>query len=106
MLAFPQGLRVTSIFRSTTRTVQAALLLALAFSAYAVPAAAADEDRNYCAQLAAHLAMSYTDGPGGDIVTTGAMVDCRNGNFAEGIAALERKLRNHGYTLPPREQKQ
>ena len=37
-----------------------------------------------------------------DLTTLGAIDDCNKGNFAAGIAALEKKLRNNGFTLPKR----
>ena len=37
-----------------------------------------------------------------DLSTLGAIDDCNKGNFAAGIAVLERKLRSNGFTLPTR----
>ena len=31
----------------------------------------------------------------------GAYVDCQKGRYAQGIATLEKELRNQGYTVPP-----
>ena len=36
-------------------------------------------------------------------VTLAGIEDCRRGNYAAGIAALERKLRSNGFTLPSRQ---
>ena len=68
---------------------------------------AADDDRAYCQKLG-QMALRYTGSAGGegrmapDLVTIGAIEDCRKGKTAAGIAALERKLRSSGFTLPPR----
>jgi hypothetical protein len=35
-------------------------------------------------------------------VTMGAIADCNKGNTATGIKALEKKLRDNGFTLPKR----
>jgi hypothetical protein len=69
--------------------------------------AAQSDDAAYCGQLAG-LALRYTGSAGGegrlapDLTTLGAIDDCNKGNFAAGIAALEKKLRNNGFTLPKR----
>jgi len=69
--------------------------------------AAQGDDAAYCAQLAG-LALRYTGSAGGegrlapDLSTLGAIDDCNKGRFAAGIAVLERKLRNNGFTLPKR----
>ena len=79
----------------------------LAAAVLALPAAAADDDAAYCQKLG-QMALRYTGSAGGegrmapDLVTLGAIEDCRKGNTAAGIAALERKLRSSGFTLPPR----
>jgi hypothetical protein len=68
---------------------------------------AAQDDAAYCGQLAG-LALRYTGSAGGegrlapDLTTLGAIDDCNKGNFAAGIATLEKKLRNNGFTLPKR----
>ena len=65
------------------------------------------DDATYCRQLAS-LALRYTGGAGGegrlapDLSTLGAIDDCNKGNYAAGIAVLERKLRSNGFTLPKR----
>jgi len=70
-------------------------------------ATAQSDDAAYCAQLA-NLAFRYTGSAGGegrltpDFTTLGAVEDCKKGNFASGIAVLERKLRSNGFTLPKR----
>jgi hypothetical protein len=69
--------------------------------------AAQGDDAAYCSQLAA-LALRYTGSAGGegrlapDLSTLGAIDDCNKGKFAAGIAVLEGKLRNNGFTLPKR----
>ena len=69
--------------------------------------AAQSDDATYCSQLAG-LALRYTGSAGGegrlalDLSTLGAIDDCNKGRFAAGIAVLERKLRNNGFTLPKR----
>ena len=79
----------------------------LAVLVLAPPAFAADDDLAYCEKLG-QLALRYTGSAGGegrmspDLVTIGAIDDCRKGKTAAGIAALERKLRSSGFTLPPR----
>jgi hypothetical protein len=83
----------------------AALLAGCAGLANAV--AVRGDDTAYCAQLA-NLALRYTGSAGGegrlaaDFTTLGAIDDCKKGNFANGIAVLERKLRSNGFTLPRR----
>ena len=85
----------------------AALLALLMAPVLVLPAAAADDDAAYCQKLG-QLALRYTGSAGAegrmaaDHVTLGAIEDCRRGNFAKGIAALERKLRSNGFSLPPR----
>jgi hypothetical protein len=83
-------------------------LLALVVSAaLSIPAVAQADDATYCAQLAA-LARRYTGSAGGqgglaaDLATVEAIDDCNKGNYAAGIAVLERKLRSNGFTLPSR----
>ena len=87
----------------TRRQLRAAGLAVLVL---ATPAFAADDDLAYCEKLG-QLALRYTGSAGGegrmspDLVTIGAIDDCRKGKTAAGIAALERKLRSSGFTLPP-----
>ena len=69
-----------------------------------VPAMAAG-DAAYCAQLSelALKYLSYNSRRGVPDADVAAAVDqCQRGNFANGIPTLERKLRNGGFTLPPR----
>lgn len=88
----------------TRRQLRAAGLAVLVL---ATPAFAADDDLAYCEKLG-QLALRYTGSAGGegrmspDLATIGAIDDCRKGKTAAGIAALERKLRSSGFTLPPR----
>lgn len=82
-------------------------LAGLAAMVLAVPASAASDDAAYCQKLG-QMALRYTGSAGAegrtapDLVTLGAIEDCRRGNYAAGIAALERRLRSNGFTLPPR----
>jgi hypothetical protein len=84
--------------------IAAALVACLVLS---TSAAAQSDDAAYCAQLAG-LALRYTGSAGGegrlapDLSTLGAIDDCNKGRFTAGIAVLERKLRNNGFTLPKR----
>jgi hypothetical protein len=81
--------------------------LILACAVLTVPAMAQSDDAAYCARLGS-LALRYTgssvaDGRlAPDLSTLGAINDCNKGNTAAGIAALEKKLRSHGFTLPKR----
>jgi hypothetical protein len=65
------------------------------------------DDAAYCAQLGA-LARRYIVGGTAqgqgfpDQVTMGAVADCNKGNTTAGIKALEKKLRDNGFTLPKR----
>jgi hypothetical protein len=75
--------------------------------AIAVPAAAQSDDAAYCATLGDY-ATKYLGNNGGDggtrpdFVTVEAINDCRKGNTAAGIAALEKKIRSKGFTPPKR----
>lgn len=69
---------------------------------------AAGDDLAYCNELGG-LARRYASNGGGanganvaDLTIIGAQEDCRKGNTDRGIAALERKLRGAGVTLPKR----
>jgi hypothetical protein len=87
-------------------TMMRTLTMALVLLA-AAAAMAQTSDAAYCAQLA-DLARRYTGSAGGDgrlatdFTTLGAIDDCNKGNTAAGIAALEKKLRSNGFTLPKR----
>lgn len=80
-------------------------LIALALLLSPLPAMAATDDASYCAQLS-DLALKYLSYnsrrgvPDGEVAA--AVDQCQRGNFAAGIPTLERKLRNGGFTLPPR----
>ena len=84
-----------------------ALLTTLACLAFALPAAAQSDDAAYCATLGDY-AVKYLGNNGGDggtrpdIATVEAIADCRKGNTAAGIAALEKKIRSKGFTPPKR----
>lgn len=79
----------------------------LACAVLALPARAQSDDAAYCAKLG-DLAVRYTGSAGGngglrvDSTTTDAIDKCRKGDTAGGIAALEKKLRSSGFTLPKR----
>ena len=80
------------------------VLIGLAVILSPLPAMAAD-DATYCANLS-ELALKYLSYnsrrgvPDGEIAL--AVDQCQKGNAAGGIPTLERKLRNGGFTLPPR----
>ena len=40
-------------------------------------------------------------GGGPNMIVQGAYLDCQKGRYAQGIAELEKALRNRGYTPPP-----
>lgn len=67
--------------------------------------ARAASDMAYCATLS-DMALRYLSYngrrglPDADVVT--AVDQCQRGDTAGGIPTLERKLRNGGFTLPPR----
>ena len=80
-------------------------LLAPALLAVAAPARA--DDAAYCAALSdqalrylASCAIDCDNKP--DLETRAAIDACGRGRTAAGIAVLERKLRNNGFTLPTR----
>jgi hypothetical protein len=80
------------------------LVVALALVTLPLPALA--DDASYCAALS-ELALKYlgkytrgVDVP--DLDVAAAIDQCQRGNYANGIPTLERKLRNNGFTLPPR----
>jgi hypothetical protein len=84
-----------------------ALLRIFACLAFAAPAAAQSDDAAYCTTLGDY-ATRYLGNGGGDggtrpdFVTVEAISDCRKGNTAVGIAALEKKIRSKGFTPPKR----
>jgi len=79
----------------------------LACAALAAPAVAQSDDAAYCVTLG-NYATRYLGNAGGeggtrpDLVTVEAIDDCRKGNTAAGIAALEKKIRSKGFTPPKR----
>ena len=83
------------------------LMAPLACLALALPAAAQSDDAAYCATLGDY-AVKYLGNGGGDggtrpdFTTVEAIADCRKGNTAAGIAALEKKIRSKGFTPPKR----
>jgi hypothetical protein len=78
--------------------------IALALILSPLPAMAAD-DASYCASLS-DIALRYLSfnskrgEPDGDVAF--AIEQCQKGNTASGIPTLENKIRNGGFTLPPR----
>ena len=58
-----------------------------------------------CSQLYAYadqvLTMRSEGGGGPGLAVRGAGVDCEKGRYQQGIAELEKALRNRGYTPPP-----
>jgi hypothetical protein len=80
------------------------VLIGLVLVLSPLPAMAAD-DAAYCATLSetALRYLSYNARRGVPDADVAAAVDqCQKGNTAQGIPALERKLRNGGFTLPRR----
>lgn len=88
----------------TCRRYLATLLLASLSSGVAVAQA---DDAAYCARLGDY-ATRYLGDPGGngntrpDFAIMEAIDDCRKGRTAQGIAALEKKIRSKGFTPPAR----
>jgi len=82
-------------------------MLMLGFFVFASPAFAQSDDAAYCAKLGDY-ALRYAGngaGEGGskpDVAVTLAIDDCQKGKTAAGIAALEKKIRSKGFTLPKR----
>jgi hypothetical protein len=79
----------------------------LATDALAGAAPARADDAAYCAVLSDqalhYLASCAIDGDNKPDTETRAAIDaCDQGRTAAGIAVLERKLRNNGFTLPTR----
>jgi hypothetical protein len=73
----------------------------------ATPAIAQSDDAAYCEKLYDY-AMRYAGNAGGegravpDIGVMLAIENCRKGNYAPGIKALEDKIRSKGFSLPKR----
>jgi hypothetical protein len=81
--------------------------LVIACAVLASPAAAQGNDAAYCAQLAGMVQRYIGNVPSGAAVMPNAtiiwaMEQCRWGNPAAGIPILEKKLLDHGFTLPKR----
>lgn len=70
------------------------------------PSAAFADDASYCAQLSdmyRRYMQNYGNGTRfADVTAATAMDQCTRGNYAAGIATLEKKLRDARFTLPPR----
>src|SRR5213079_2279455 len=70
---------------------------------------ASREDLRYCAAMSElykrYIGTSqYDRRPRNDVTGDQAVAQCEAGNAAAAIPVLEQKLRNNGFTLPPREQ--
>lgn len=81
------------------------LLLITALTSAATPARA--DDAAYCTALGdlawRYIAADAKDGHNKpDLETRAAIAECDKGNYATGIAVLERKLRDNHITLPKR----
>ena len=89
------------------RNRQRIAALVIACAVLASPAAAQSNDAAYCAQLASMVQRYIGNVPSGAAVMPNAtiiwaMEQCRWGDPAAGIPILERKLLDHGFTLPRR----
>ena len=74
----------------------------------ALPASAQADLRARCSQLNSYYARYGTtrsaDRDGNrNLTRIGAEIDCQNGRFEEGIAALEALMRGKNWTVPPRQ---
>ena len=84
-----------------------AAMLLLGWVVVATPAFAQSDDAAYCAKLSDY-ALRYLGNAGAeggtrpDFAVTEAIDNCRKGNTAAGIAALESKIRSKGFTPPKR----
>jgi hypothetical protein len=97
----------SSVAEAYESPMNRALLLLLAGATLAPPALAQSDDAAYCATLYG-LALRYVASDAGlganspDLDMAMAREQCRKGDTATGIAALERKLRNRGFSPPKR----
>jgi hypothetical protein len=86
--------------------VRYSLLLPIACALLPFAASAQSDDAAYCAALSAlatrYVAPSRDQGSAADVELNAAIDQCGGANRAAGIAVLERKLRNNGFTLPKR----
>lgn len=84
------------------------LSLLLVMTAQALPSDTAEAGlQARCRQLISYFdrygltRSSHSDGRR-NLTRIGAEVDCRNGQYAKGIAAMETLMRNKNFTVPPR----
>lgn len=83
------------------------LSVLLVLTAQSLPSANDDARlRARCSQLISyfdrygHTRSAHSDGRR-NLTRLGAEVDCRNGQFAKGIATMENLIRSKNFTLPP-----
>jgi hypothetical protein len=83
------------------------LTVLLVLTAQSLPSADTDARlRARCSQLISYYdrygltRSAHSDGRR-NLTRLGAEVDCRNGRFAEGIAAMEKLMRGKNFTVPP-----
>jgi hypothetical protein len=90
-------------------TMRSALVLGFVLAAEIVsapPALARSELEVRCNQLVSYYSRygssrgEDTDG-GRDFIRLGAEVDCRDGRYDKGIAAMERLMKGKNWTVPP-----
>ena len=84
------------------------LSVLLVLTAQSLPSADAEAGlKARCSQLIAYFdryglsRSAHSDGRR-NLTRLGAEIDCRNGMYAEGIAAMEKLMRNKNFTVPPR----
>jgi hypothetical protein len=94
----------TSALGEFMRTIIASLVVVVSLAV--AGARAQTDDRAYCESL---YAIWVRYGPplshgqnAGSFDALASVEQCRQGNTAAGIAALEKKLRDNRFTLPPR----
>ena len=83
------------------------LSLLLVLTAQSLPSAEDEAGlKARCSQLIAYFdrwgvtRSAHSDGRR-NLTRLGAEVDCRNGRFAEGIATMEKLMRDKNFTVPP-----
>jgi hypothetical protein len=91
-----------------TRLVNPGLCLLLMAEALCLglPLQARADDATYCTDLSntygRYLGQTSARSPMPDATASAAMNECQKGNTAAGIAILEKKLRDAGFSLPAR----
>jgi hypothetical protein len=83
------------------------LSVLLVLTAQSLPSANADARlKARCSQLISYYdrygltRSAHSDGRR-NLTRLGAEVDCRNGRYAEGIATMEKLMRDKNFTIPP-----